>query len=297
MHWIIIALLPPFLWSFMSVLHKVVREKYIDSSMSLLIMSSFVKIVILLAFLFTDTAVYGTGAGLVPVAVGLVQGLGALCYYKAISLEEVSRVVPLQRTEAVFVVVLASVFLDEVLAPVKYLSFILILFGGFILSLKIPKKILHMSRAVVFILASSFLFGVSNILIKLASYRLDFTSIFLISRMAFVVFSVLLFFVPGNMRTTVRNIRKMNPKALLVLVGAEVFATSGYFVYIYALTLAPVTLVNILVSFQSFFVLGITSLLSMRSPHILSEELNGKILGIKIFAIAVMLLGLFFIER
>ena len=297
MHWMIVALLPPFLWSFMSILHKVVREKYIDSTMALLIMSSFLKTVILGILLLTGMDMPFTRAGLMPVAVGFIQGLGALCYYKAIAREEVSRVVPLQRTEAVFVAVLASVFLGETLSPVRYLAFLLILFGGFILSLKDPKKIFSIRSAVAYILVSSFFFGVSNILIKRASFNLDFRAIFLISRFGFVVFSVLLFIFPSNRRATLRNIGNLKARGVLVLFLSEVFATSGYFLYIYALTLAPVTLVNILVAFQSLFVLGLTSLLSIRSPHILSEELSGKIAVIKILAIAVMLLGLFFIER
>lgn len=67
---------------------------------------------------------------------GLATGLSWLCYFKALSLGDVSRVAPIDKLSVVFVIVLACVVLKEPVTPRVLLGGALIVAGSIVLLLK-----------------------------------------------------------------------------------------------------------------------------------------------------------------
>lgn len=60
---------------------------------------------------------------------GLATGASWLCYYRAISLGEVSKVVPIDKLSIIFTFILAFVFLHEKFTPKTLIGCVLIGFG------------------------------------------------------------------------------------------------------------------------------------------------------------------------
>jgi transporter family protein len=66
---------------------------------------------------------------------GLATGASWLCYYKAIQIGQVSKVVPIDKLSVVFTVVLAALFLQERLSPKSFLGCLLIAAGTLLMAL------------------------------------------------------------------------------------------------------------------------------------------------------------------
>lgn len=60
---------------------------------------------------------------------GLATGLSWLCYYKAIQIGDVSKVVPIDKLSVVFTVILACVFLHEEFTVKSFIGIVLIAAG------------------------------------------------------------------------------------------------------------------------------------------------------------------------
>ncbi|MFH1182474.1 MAG: hypothetical protein V1702_05940, partial [Candidatus Woesearchaeota archaeon] len=71
------------------------------------------------------------------------------------------------------------------------------------------------------------------------------------------------------------------------------FTFSARFLYNAAIPLAPITLLSVLGSFQSVFVLAIATFLSIKFPMFLKEAIDPKTIGLKVVAIALMAAGLY----
>ena len=297
MNWIVIALLPPFIWAFVNIMNKIIRAKHIDSSAAYIIIAVPVNIMYLLGLLFLKISAPTTVFGLCAVFIGVMQAIGALLYVKALSFDEVSRVVPLMRLESIFIIVFATLLINEILTPMKYLAFFLILTGGFLISLKKLEGVFRLSKAFYFMVLSSFLWGTSDVFLKYLSRFMDVQSYFLFGRIGAILFAITLFLIPKCRLEAFSNIRRLTKKVFLMILVTEIIGIGGMVIFFYAISIAPVTLVNVLLGFQAFFVLIIASLLSFRFPHILQEELNKKVLLIKVFAIILLFTGLFLIQN
>jgi len=64
-----------------------------------------------------------------------------LPYFKALTVEEVSRVIPLLQLTPVFVLILSSFFLRETLKPEDYVAFGLLVLGGILFAIRLGKGI------------------------------------------------------------------------------------------------------------------------------------------------------------
>jgi len=297
MNWIILALIPPFIWAFVNVMNKIVRTKHIDSSITYMIIAGPVNLIYIFGFLFLKISTPNIALALFALFTGIMQAIAALCYIKALSIDEVSRVIPLMRLESIFVIIFATLLINEILIPIKYLAFFLILIGGFLISLKKFKGVFSLSKAFYFMVLSSFLWGTSDVFIKYLSRFMDFQSYFMFSRIGAFIFAVALFLIPKFRFNALNNIQRLSKKVLPMILLAEIIGIGGMIIFFYAISIAPVTLVNVLLGFQPFFVLIIASFLSFKFPQILREELNKKVLLTKIFAIILLFVGLFLIQN
>ena len=78
---------------------------------------------------------------LLAIFTGILQGISIGLMFKALSQEEVTRVVPIYQTYPIYVLIIALLFLDERLTLLQILSIILMFTGGILASIEINKKI------------------------------------------------------------------------------------------------------------------------------------------------------------
>jgi len=119
--WIFLALLSALLTAVTGTLSKIGLEK-VGSNFGFAIQST---VVVILAWLVVfsqggvgkELAKVDNRALLYLLAAGVVSTVGFLCYFGALSLDESSRVQPLDRISLVFAIILAAIFLREKATP------------------------------------------------------------------------------------------------------------------------------------------------------------------------------------
>ena len=169
MLWVLFALAATFLWAWANILDKVLRTKYLKDSIALTASFGIYGIVFsLILLLLIGIPILPFWNFIAALAAGFLLTCALIPYLKALSLEEASRVIPLWHLLPIFTLMLAVIFLNEVLTPIRYAAFAFILLGGFLISTKKIGAVFRISPAAVFMLASSFLVAISDVLLKFA---------------------------------------------------------------------------------------------------------------------------------
>ena len=294
MLWIFLALIATFSWAWANILDKILRTKYLKDSIALTASFGVYSIIFsFILFLFI-------GIPAIPfwnLAAALIAGFfliyGVIPYVKALSIEEASRVVPLWHLSPIFTLILAVIFLNEILTAVRYIAFTLILLGGVLISTRRIGAMFHISPAVYLMFLSSFLVSVSDVLLKFAYSTQIFWQTFLVFDFGIGLGSISLFIIKNSRKNFSKAVLSYKKVFLLLLFFSVLTGFIGHIFYNNAILLGPVTLVSVFVSFQSLFVLLIATFLSAKFPLFLKEAIDIKTIGIKLIAIAFMALGLF----
>lgn len=223
-------------------------------------------------------------------SVGLFHASGIYLYFRAVKVEEISRVMPLYFLSHIFTAVMASLFLGEILSPVKYIGILLIVVGAVLINYR--KKI-ELSSGFYLMLGCAFLLGVQAILTK---YLLNFTgywTVFSYARMGefFALFPLIYL----NRKSLLKLARKRKGTILGLVTFNESFALVGILVITVAISLGFVSLVNALSAVQPFFVLIFSLILSLKLPGILEEDISKKTVLFKIIATTLIFFGVLII--
>jgi len=206
-----------------------------------------------------------------------------------------SRVIPLWHFSPLFTLVLAVIFLNEILTQTTYIAFAFILLGGVLITIH-RKTTFHISPAAVYMLLSSFLVSVSDVLMKFAYSTQIFWKIFLIFYFGLSIGSLSLFFSLSVRKKFAKAISSYKKFFLTILFLSVMASFIAHIFYNYAILLAPVTLVSVFTSFQSLFVLLIATFLSIKFPLFIKEAIDLKTITTKLVAIALMAFGLFLLS-
>ncbi|MBI2580272.1 DMT family transporter, partial [Candidatus Woesearchaeota archaeon] len=293
--WVFFAIAGTFLWAWGNIFDKVLRTRHLKDSIALTASFGLLSLVIG-AVLFTFIGIPSIP---LPNLVAAFLG-GALItyalipYLKALSLEEASRVIPMWHFAPVFTLVLAVIFLGEILKPLSYAAFALILFGGFLISVRRVGEVFHLSPAVAFMLLSSLFFSASDVLLKFAYGTGVFWETYFVAFIGGTLSGLSLFVLP-NVRRSFSNAMSSKPQRQGFVLLVSLSALAGFFggvLWNRAILLGPVTLVSVFISFHSLFVLLLATIFSVRFPLFIKEAVNAKTIGLKVAAIGLMAAGL-----
>ncbi len=292
--WLFFALLNPFLFGVAGVIDKFLRDKHLGT-ITLSIFSGIISFWVLAIIPFA-----GFSASASVVALGLLAGalvfLVAFPYYHALSVDEVSRVVPLWALGAPITLMLSFIFLGERLTFNDFAGFVLVVAGAFIVSSRTFGDAFRPSKAFFFMLIANLLTSASVILAKWLYSQAPFWSVYVleglgtgVSSLVFIAF------------LTLRN--KKLPDSLLGL-GKGVYAklglrqvvmSSAFVLFSLAVLNGSPSLTYALSSLDSMFAFLIATLLSLFVPRMIKEPVDRKTLLTKAFAIAIIIAGIFLI--
>jgi len=230
-----------------------------------------------------------TAAVFVPAfAAAAAFTLSTLLYFAAALEEEISRVVPLSYLSPLFVSLLAALFLDEVFPPHKYLGVALLVGGALSLSSRRRLSLRPGRGFWLMVLSAAFLAGYLTLTKRLLA-EVDFWSAFALVRLA--MFILLIPWYVIRRRETAGVLRTQSRRVILVMALSEALALTALLFGTVAMSAGPVTLVAALSSVQPFFVFAFALLLSHFFPAVLREETEARILGLKLLAIILIVLG------
>jgi drug/metabolite transporter (DMT)-like permease len=227
---------------------------------------------------------------------GFLTTIYLLPYYKALSLDEASYVIPLFNFYPIFVLVLSFIFLRESLSVMQYVGCAIIIFAGFLLSIeRLNRKIFILRKSFFYMILSSLLFAGAQVLYKFGVQEIPFWNTLPYEGFGIMLGALAIAGYKSNLRKFKNETEKFK-KRVFVFMGFNEFIYifsryTGYF----AISLIPVGIVSILSGFQPLFVLAYGIILSVWFPHILKEIINKKIIMQKIISIALMMVGLYFI--
>ena len=140
MNWIILTLAATLIWSVSAIINKYARVSYFENSLGYIIFIAPTTIFALVLLFFEPFVLLDVKLAVFAILTGVAAILGYYLYLEAIHKEELSRVLILYGTGPLFILVLSTIFLKEILTTKQYIAFALIFIGSTLISLKTAKE-------------------------------------------------------------------------------------------------------------------------------------------------------------
>jgi len=297
MNWVLFSLLSRASWGVDNIIDKQLRETYLPDSLVLALITGVTSLSIsLLIVLFNGL----NWIGLTPVALvtlaGLIQFIAVFAFFQAVAKEEISRVIPLFQFTPILVLILSFLFLGEVLTFSNYIAFVLILIGGFLISIKRVAGLFRLRGAFWWMVLSSSIYAVQAVLLKSLYVSYSFWDLTIYLGFGEFIPTLLAFLFVVNIRNRfTKRISVLKSGGWQLLILGMFFTAIASLGGLWAITTGPVSLISAFRGFQSVFVLIYAVLLSVWFPKILKEELGKGVLVVKAMAIFLMMIGLYLI--
>jgi drug/metabolite transporter (DMT)-like permease len=240
-------------------------------------------------------------------------------WYKALHQSEASRVVPIVGALVpIFSFILSFVFLGESLSQQQFIAFIILIFGGVLISIKhtkvylyrkvinrvrevigdifgkVPAGVQPTSRLLVNSVAAAVFFATYYVLMKYIYMYQPFVGSFVWSRLGSFIGVLFMLFVP-NWRYLIVEQQKgaKTPKNLFFFLTIRLLAAAAFIMINWAISLGNVAIVNALQGVQYLFLFVIILIVSARYPKVLNEQLGGGVLLQKLIGTIMVCLGLY----
>ncbi len=288
MSWVLFSIIAAVVWAICNIIDKYLIDRWFtDPEPASLTFTIF-------AILSGIGALIVVGFPIIPfmdifwsVLAGSFLLFMVIFYFKALQTGEASRVMALFWAAPVFVAFFGAVFLGEIFLPLTYLGIFLMVAGAVAISYHGGK--FKFNKAFWWIMASGIVHGFQVIITKYLLNKYDFWTVVGYTRIGVLPLAipVIIWLIPGY--------KKVVKKHGLKVVYTQVFNDSINLIAIIfnyaAMAIGTATLVNALSSLTPFFVLLFAAILSIWFPKIISEEIKGSTVILKIFAITMIIAG------
>jgi drug/metabolite transporter (DMT)-like permease len=255
-----------------------------------MLLGFYVSIFAVLIFLFQKVQ-FVFPESLIAIFFGIFWVGGVSFYSKALIKEEVSRVMSLFFTLPLVVTILATIFLKEILIPVQYLGIVLLVASGILISYKKSKGKFFIPSIKMILIAILFL-SLYDIQRKYVLNVMSYWSLYFWNVVGINITSLFLLFIPTIRRDFIKLVKILKKTRLLyIMLGTETAAFLGDITFNIATSTTYVSLVVAIGPLQPFFVLLFMILISLFKPKILKEEINKKIVAIKLLSLVLLFLG------
>jgi drug/metabolite transporter (DMT)-like permease len=294
MPWFIFALITPFLYSFNNYFDKFVVTKKIKNPVNLTIfsgiLSGFIGIIIFFLKGFPILSPIQTAAMLLS---GMFLILYLIPYFKALSLDEASRIIPIFQTIPVFILILSYFLLKESLSIKQLLGFVIILGASFAIMMnKLDTGLFKPRPALWYMLISSAMYAVLNVLFRFVVRQSDYWTTFSYQYLGIGIGALILYLFFINKSQFKKD--TFTFKSLFgFFAGSSSISILANMSETYAISLAPVALVSIVSGTQPLFVLILGIILSLFFPKIIKEDIKKSTIFQKILAIVFIFVGLY----
>ena len=296
MDWVFFSLLSRALWAGNNIADKLLRDKHIPDSFVLTLVAGFATLLFsFLIIIFNGIAWLGITPVSLVLFAGAVQIVAVFAYYQAVSKDEISRVIPLFQLTPIFVLILSFFVLGEILTFNYYFAFLLILLGGFLISIRRAEGLFKLREAFWWMILCGLIYAVQIVILKPLYVNYPFWDLTAYLGFGQFIPTFILLLKPAFGKKLVKSLRELNLGGWIILVFSMIFAMSASVAGFWALVTGPVSLISVFRGFQSVFVLLYAVFFSIWLPKFFKEELDKKVLGTKVLAILLMGVGLYLI--
>jgi drug/metabolite transporter (DMT)-like permease len=297
MNWFFYSIAAPFLNAIDSLGEKFLVDKHVEDASIVIFNEGLIYFLFGLSILFwhkiAPLSLLQIGALLVA---GMMFIYYLIPYFKALTAEETSRVIPLFQFIPIFVLIMSFVFLRESISFKQLIGFFIIFFGAFALSAeRFEDRIFKPRKAMWYMLFSSFLYACSPILFKFVVVKTDFWTAFFYQAIGGGIGAATLLFYAPYRKSFLKEGLYLPFKIWFIMTCNQLLAILAELSSSFAFSLAPVALVSIITGAQPLFTFLFAVILSKWFPHILKEDLRKSTIWIKILSIVLIFGGLIFI--
>ncbi|MDO8241114.1 MAG: EamA family transporter [Candidatus Moranbacteria bacterium] len=302
MTWFFIALIAPALWALSNHLDKFILTRYFKgaSAGALMIFSVFLgSLLAILIPIFNDGVFSVPLISAITVTIsGTLYLYAYLPYLHAMQEEEASIVAPLFQIIPLFSYVGAYFLLGESLNATQLFASVMIILGAMGISLEIGVGTVKLKMKVLGLMALSSLFFATNSLIfKFVAIQESFWVTTFWEYVGFSLAAAALLVVKSY-RQQFFKIFKLNGLPILSLNALTEFINiSSKLIFSFASLLAPITLVWVVNGFQPFFVFLLGIIITIFAPKLGEESLLKKHLVQRFVSIAIMFIGVYFLNK
>ncbi len=289
MLWMALSISAAFIWAIVNTIDKYVLTNWVKKPIVLvMILGINGLLVTIFIYLFHGISQLSYSNIILAFIAGIFYILMSVFYFKAVKIEEISRVVPLFYLNPLFVLIFATIFLKEILTPIKYLGVIFLIIGAVLISSKNFIKF-RIGKAFWFMMLSALALSISIVITKYLLNFADFWTIFSYISVGTIFALIPIFYF--NFSDFVSAIKDNNKIVIMIIFLNELLNVIGVLLITIATQVGYVTLVNALSSTHSFFVLLFTVTLSIFYPKILKEKISKPTIMLKLIAILLMFIG------
>ncbi len=293
--WVFFALLGRALWAATSILEKILVTTQI-SPVVYLIFSSFVGLLALWNVPLHGLVVPSINVLLIALLAGGLYIFASLSYLQALKYDEVSRLVPIWQFTPIFVLLIASITVGERFSGFDYIAFALLVFGGFMISLRRVDGVFRLNNGFWLMVLSSVFHALLQVAGKYVYQNIPYESGFAWIRIGAFLATLPILFYPPVTKVFIKTIRMLSNKTKLVLLGTGIIDIVGLASFNYAISQGSVSLVSAMGGTLSLFTILFAVLLSAKYPSFLKEEVNKRILLIKFLSVVLISVGVYLIS-
>lgn len=298
MNWLFYALIGPAFMAINNLVDKHVLDKHVrDIGAFTLIYALFSAATSFLLFLIIGFLPLPPISLFLILSAGMIQMVVFLSYFKALTLDEASKISPLFQTIPIFSLILGALFLGEFLKNTQIVGFFLIFVGGFLLSVKKFEITALKPRSAFWLMLMASLGSASiGVIFKFVAHLNSFWQTLAWENFGIGIAGFVLFFIPIYRKQFLATIKILNKKVyFFILLNEIAFFVARYGLRV-AFTLAPVALVSVILGVQPLFLLLYAVLLTLFAPHILKEDIRPRTIAYKLVLMSLILLGIFIIN-
>ena len=297
MNWFIFSLIGAASLAVTGVLDKFILEKYVHNSHAYLV----ALIILQQVFAFGIFMVMGAGyvypQSLYGVMVGIVQIAYWAAYLKALKVEEASRIAALVYVYPIFVFPMAYFFLGEALSISDIFGGLLLVLSGILISYRPGTNIRSLIRSPA--IKFMFLFWIFYATYSVcASYLTGFMDEWHLMMWLSIgnLIAVQYFILGKDIRSEISGYLQSSKTFTSAIISEEIFSFSGRGALIFAYSLGSVALVSSVAALQPFFTLVYILILGIFRPGLLEEEKDKRTLILKVLAVFLIIVGIYFVS-
>lgn len=294
MSWFLFAIIAYFFYALVSTIDKFLLRQ--PATTKPVVFSFYIGILSIFTFVLAPLGLSWPGVGkfLFAVLAGLVFFIYLSLFFRALDINETSRVIPIiGGVTPILVLFFSYLFLSEGLGIRQFVAFALLVFGGILISLKKKEGTISEGVKGVKYIIAALLFGSSYlVLAKFVFFQQNFISGFLWSRLGIVLGAILLLLWRPWRREIFSGARHATKGLSALLVSNKLIAGFGSLFLHLAISRGNVSLINAMQGTEYAFLFILALILSKKFPQILRERLSAGIIAQKIIAICLIGVGL-----
>lgn len=295
MTWLPLILIAVNLSSINSLIDKFFCEKKFRNVLSYQTLNNLLTIILVigLSFFIRFDHLYGW-----PLILAILSGfcylLSWLFYFRAIVSLEASRAAAVFNLFVIFTVILAALFLQETINPLKWLAIFLIVIGAFLCSYEKGKRVKDLG-SYWWVILSTIMSAIGNIFSKLAVKQIEaLTVLALTFYVTFPVF-LFLFFRNKEINQEVKNVFNSSKRTGLIILR-QIIGFSSMILFYLAIARGPISLIIAINGSGPMLVFIFSTFVSFFFPGFIKEEIKKEVIILKLISIMMIITGVVIIS-